>query len=789
MFRHNFLLTYRTFKRYKTTFFINLVGLSTGLACALLIYLWIHDELNMDKFHEKDEQLYQVMENWSFDTGIRTAFETSGPMADLLREEMPQVEYVAAVGPVFWPGFDSFTLSIGEKNIKAAGQYVGKDYCNIFSYELISGNKDQVLADKNSIVLSEELAIRLFNSTQAAIGQAVEFQHEQEFIVSGIFKGTPAHSSVQFDFMMSFEKLKDIKPWVDSWGSTGPLVFVILKKGTNVEHFNNEFAAFVKERFGADTDRTAFLQRYSDRYLHGTYENGVQTGGRIEYIRLFSIIAIAILVIACINFMNLSTAKATRRLKEIGIKKVVGAGRGTLIFQHVGESILMALLSLVVASLFVILFLPLFNQITGKQLSLDLDYYMILSALAITLLTGLIAGSYPAFHLSGFQPIGILKGRLNASVGELWARKGLVIFQFTLSIILIVSVGVVYKQIEFVQDQNLGYDRENIIWFNIEGRLKGNTDTFLSEARKIPGVVQAAATAHSMIGHNWSMQGMEWEGNPPNDQITFQIAGVDYDFLEMMGIEVKEGRSFSKEFGTENEKIIFNEAAIDAMGLTDPVGKKVKTFMGEKEIIGVVKNFHFESFHEELKPLFFVLLPGGINKIMVKIEAGKEKETLAGLQSFYETYNPGFVLDYRFLDDTYQAQYVAEQRVSTLSKHFAGIAVLISCLGLFGLAAFTAERRLKEIGIRKILGSGVFGIIRLLSGDFTKMVLIAILIALPLSYFIVSKWLESFAYRIELAWWLFAGSGLVALLIAWLTVSLQTLKAAMVNPVECLKDE
>ena len=787
MLRHNLILTFRNFQRYKSTFLINLIGLSSGLACVLLIFLWVNDELSVDTFHKNDDRLFRVMEKESGSEGIFTSFETRGPMADLLKE-MPQVEYVAAVGPVSWPGFDSFTLSVGEKAIKAAGQYVGKDYFNIFSYEMIIGNEDQVLADKNSIVLSEELATRLFDTAQDAIGQSVEFQQEREFIVSGIFKETPARSSVQFDFVMSFETLKDIKPWVDDWGSSGPLVFATLREGANVEDFNDGLAALLKERFGHDTNRTAFLQRYSDNYLHGTYENGVQVGGRIEYVKLFSVVAIIILLIACINFVNLTTARASRRLKEIGIKKVVGSGRKELIYQYIGESVLISFFSLMIAILLVALALPTFNEITGKQFTLSFDSTLVLSALIITFSTGIAAGLYPALYLSGFKPINILKGKLTMSSQSVWARKGLVVFQFALSIILMVSVWVVHRQIAFVQNQHLGYDKENVIYFPISGRVKGNEETFLTEMKKIPGVLIASSTGHRIVGHNWSVGSIRWEGKTPDDKTQFEVVTANYDLLETLGIEIKEGRSFSRAFGADTTKIIFNETAIEAMGLASPIGSTVD-FYGKKEIIGVVKDYHFESFHEEIKPMCFVIQPNSENKMMAKLQAGREKEALAGLQSLYSSYNPGFILDYRFLDDNYQALYVAEQRVSTLSKYFAGIAILISCLGLFGLAAFTAERRLKEIGIRKILGSGNWNIIYLLSSDFTKMVLVAIMIALPLSYLVAQRWLQDFAFHIELHWWYFAGAGLLALLIAWFTVGLQTVKAARVNPVDTLKNE
>ena len=487
--------------------------------------------------------------------------------------------------------------------------------------------------------------------------------------------------------------------------------------------------------------------------------------------------------------MNLSTAKASRRLKEVEIKKAVGAERSTLIFQYLGESTLMAMLSLLTAIGLVLLFLPQFNQITGKQLHLPLDASLILSFLAITLVTGLLAGSYPALYLSAFNPVKVLKGTLNKSVGELWARKGLVVVQFTLSIILIVSVFIVYKQIESAQSKNLGYDKDNILYVNRAGWEEGPLETFLAEARQLPGVLRASSMGHDMTGHIAASYGVQWPGKNPDDRIEFEMMPVGYDMLELLEVEMTAGRTFSKEFSTDTSKIIFNEAAIAHIGFTDPVGKVVTWGDEKMEIIGVVKDFHFESLHEKVKPMMFWLDPPRTWSIAIKIKAGEEQETIAQIQPLFQTFYPGFPFDYKFLDQEYQALYAAEQRVSTLSRYLAGIAILISCLGLFGLAAFTAERRLKEIGIRKILGSGDWNIVYLLSGDFTKMVLVAIVIALPISYFIAQRWLQDFAFHIDLRWWYFAGAGLLALLIAWFTVGLQTVRAARVNPVECLRDE
>jgi predicted permease len=791
MLQHNLILIYRSFKRFRSTFVINLIGLSSGLASALLIYLWVNDELRMDKFHEKDSRLYHVMESHMQNDGWNTMIETAGPVADALAADMPEVEYTAALAPPTWAGFDRFVLTANERNIRATGQYAGKNYFNIFSYKLIQGDADQVLTDKNSIVISEDVAMKLFNGKDNVVGKTIEFQHEREFIVSGVFENIPAASSTRFDFVLSFDFFTDIKPWAGEWNSSGPQVYVVLREGTDVNTFNQKIENFVAAKTNAKSDptrRRMFLASYADNYLYGNYENGVQSGGRIEYVKLFSVIALFILIIACINFMNLSTAKAAARIKEVGVRKALGAGRRRLVIQYMGESMLMTLLSLITALALVGLVLPQFNLITGKHILLRWDAGLVLSLISIALFTGLIAGSYPAFYLSGFNPVAVLKGKLNSSIGEVWVRKGLVTFQFALSIILIVSVLIVYKQIDFVRRQNLGYNKDNVIYFDVEGRVKENPETFLSEINRIPGIQSAASSTHKMTGRGWN-RGLSWEGMESDEHVPVTIMVVNHDFIETLGIEMREGRSFSSDIGADTARVIFNEAAIDAMGYKDPLGKKAMGF----EIIGVVKNFHFESFHTDVIPQLFILhrnrFGGPPSLIMARIEAGKEVETLERLNEFYKSYNPGFPLDYRFLDEDYQRQYVSEQRVSTLSRYFAGLAIVISCLGLFGLAAFTAQRKLKEIGIRKVLGSSDFGIVRLLTADFTKTVLTAIVVALPLSYFLAGRWLASYAYRIDLEWWIFAGSGVLALLIAWFTVGLQTLRVARINPTECIKDE
>jgi len=485
--------------------------------------------------------------------------------------------------------------------------------------------------------------------------------------------------------------------------------------------------------------------------------------------------------------MNLSTARAAHRLKEIGVKKAIGANRSTLMKQHLGESLLISFLSLAIAILIVGLLLPEFNEITGKHLVLTLNAKLMIPLFGIALVTGLISGSYPVLYLSGFKPADVLKGRLNTSFGDRLVRKGLVIFQFAISIIFIVSVLVVYRQITFIHDKNLGLNKDNLIRFLNEGKIAEHSDIFLAELKKIPGVINSSTFGENITDNGSSTSGITWEGKLSGD-IEFGNLEVDYDLIELFGFEMKEGRTFSRQFNMEASKIIFNETAIAAMGIKDPVGKTIRLWGEERQIIGVVKDFHFESLYEKVKPCFLRLSPGRHN-ILVRIKAGTEQETIQAIKKVYDVHSEGLPFEYRFVDEDYQLLYAAEQRVAVLSRYFAGMTIVISCLGLFGLAAFTSERRTKEISIRKVLGSSEFGIVYLLSGEFTKLVFTSTLIALPISYFMSAYWLNEFAFRIELKLWFFISAGMLALLIAWVTVGIQTIKAARINPVNNLRTE
>lgn len=786
MLKQNIKIFFRNIKRQRSTFFINIIGLSTGLASVLLIALWVQDELGIDKFHRNHERIYQVAENYEFSDGIQTMIETSSPMAAYLKEHLPEVEYAATTIQPDWYG--KHALSVGDQNVKALGQLVSKDYFKIFSFDLIQGDADKVMADPDAIVISKGLAIKLFGTTENVIGKQIEYEKERPFQVSGIFEDIPSNSTIQFDFALSDKAYMDRAPWnsinTDRWNSTGPQVYVLVKEGTDITALNEKVGKIRKSRNEYD-NRKSMLIPFPEHYLHGKYVNGRQVGGRIEYVELFSVIAILILIIACINFMNLSTARASRRLKEIGVKKAVGAERISFLVQFFTESLLMSLIALMFALVLIGLFLPKFNSIIGKQLTLGFDVGFMLLILTITLFSGLLGGSYPALYLSKFKAVSVLKGKLNRSIGELWTRKGLVVVQFTLSIVLIVSVIVVYNQIQFVQTQNLGYNNDNIVYFKAEGKVKERLQIFLTELKSLPAIKNATATTHSMIGHNWST-GLDWEGRDDEKKdLNFQIVGVDFDFINTMGIQMIDGRPFKKEIASDSSAVIFNEAAIKAMGIENPVGKMVE---GNNKIIGVARDFHFKSMRDKVEPLFMAIMPQ-VNKIMVRLEAGREKEGLDEIAGLVGSFNPGFPFEYEFLDDNYRALYASEQRIGTLSKYFSSLAILISCLGLFGLALFTAERRRKEISIRKVLGQTVTQVTVMLSSEFAKLVMISIVIALPISYLLAHDWLLGFAYHIPLKIWYFIGAGLVALALALITVGSQAVQAANRNPVDGLREE
>jgi putative ABC transport system permease protein len=790
MLRTNLLIAYRSLGKVKSTFVINLIGLSTGIASALLIYLWVSDELSVDKFHEHDSRLYQVMQNLGSNGSIGTVDVMPVPAARAIREEIPEIETATATVEDW---VTEGVASVHDKRVKANGWFVTENFFDVFSFKIISGHRDKFLSEKHGVVISDELAFKLFNTNDGVVGKEFIWTRGDStayFQVSGVFEKPSTHSSARFDLVFPYEFFFGEKSHVaDDWGGSASNLYAILKEGADVNDVGRKITTYLKQN-GKDQTNDFFLQQYSDRYLHNQYKEGVAAGGRIVYVKLFSIIGILVLIVACINFMNLSTAKAVQRLKEVGVKKVVGANRSALVIQFLSESMLITSLSTVIAVVLVIASLPWFNEFTGKQLSYLFDGHVILFAIILTVFTGIFAGSYPAFYISGFKPVAILKGKIRASFGESFIRKGLVIVQFVVSVTFIIAVVIVYKQMEFIQKSDLGYSKEHVISMKADASMNTRLSGFLTELKKQRGIKDATNSASDLKGSHGGMSDVDWPGKKPGDHVSFGIMEVGSNYMDVLDFTMIEGRKFSPESNGERSKIIFNEAAIEAMGLKDPIGTMVwlDIWKEHKEIIGVVKDFHFESFYKEVKPAFFLVYPDG-NNILIRIQPGMHQEAIKNIENLYSSFNPGLPLDYKFLDDEYQALYKSEQRVAVLSKWFAGIAVVISCLGLYGLASFSTERRSKEISIRKVLGATELGIVRLISIDFVKIVLVGIILAVPVSYVLSKNWLDSFAYKINLGWWYFVIPGVAALVIAFLTVSNQAIRAALTNPAECLKNE
>lgn len=793
MFKHNLLIALRNLRRHKGSFIINLIGLSTGLACTLLIFLWVTDELKVDKFHKNDKQLYQVMELSSENGNVIVHDGTQGPLSAAMTADLPEVSKAVSVISLEKIGV-RLPLKAMDKVIKGNGLFAGSDFFNMFSYPLMLGNAANVLSKKESIVLSEKMAKILFTTPEQAMGKTIEweiFGNKFQAFVSGVMAEQPAASSMHFDFALTFDRVYyDVAPNMQKWWNEGPNTYLLMKPGTDMAKFDAKIKNFVT-KYLPDSHFTLFTRSYSDAYLHGNYENGVQAGGRIEYVKLFSIVAIIILAIACINFMNLSTARASRRLKEVGIKKAIGSTRRALVLQFLSEAIFMAFASLLVAIAIALIVLPVFNHITGKQLSIEPDPQLIIAAIIITFITGLISGSYPAFYMSGFDVVSVFKGKMKKSVGELLARKGLVVFQFMVSLVLMIAVMVIYDQIRYVQSKNLGFDRDNVVQFEKEGMINSNPKAFLTELKKIPGVKKAAMMQESILHSQGSSStyGISWPGKTDKDIVDFGIRAVDYDVLETLGINIKEGRSFSRDFGSDTSILIFNETAIKIMGLKNPVGTKVNMW-GEDYIIGgVVKDFHVSSFHDKISPMVFYFFPDRTSSVVAKIDGNNQKKTLSAISALFSTFNPGYEFEYTFLDDSYKQQYVAEDRISTLSKYFAGLAIIISCLGLFGLAAFNAEVRTKEIGIRKVLGASVSNVMMMLSKDFIMLIAISMLIAFPLAWWMMNAWVNSFEYRIQITGKVFVFAGISIIVLALVTVGYQSIKSALMNPVNSLRTE
>ena len=786
----NYLKTaLRNFWRNKSFSLINVFGLALGMACSVLIMLWVQDEKATDGFFKDTDRLFSIYERQYYDNKIEAFHGTPGIISDEIKKIIPDIEYASGMA---WN--EKNTFQVGDKIMKQEGNSAGADFFKIFSYRLLQGNAATALNTPTSIAISQKMAVDFFGSPQAAIGKTIRYENRTDFKVTAVFDNVPRLSSRKFDFLINWENFLVRNTWAKQWGNNGPAALIKLRANADplavekkirkfLDNYNKEQDAGFRIELG--------LQRYDDLYLHSNFKNGEISGGRIEYVRLFSVVAIFILLIACINFMNLTTARSVKRAREIGIRKVVGAVRWSLRGQFIGEAILLSFFAIIICLATVVLILPYFNSITGKEIPLPFSQSAFwISVVLLTLITGFISGSYPAIFLSSLNPIRVLKGTLKFSPAAAWFRKGLVVFQFTLSTVLIIGTIVVSRQVEYIQSENLGYDRENLIYLPLEGELVKKYSLLKQEILKQPAIRHVTRISQTPTLIENGTQGVEWEGKDPNTQPMFTQISVGLDFAKTMNTKIIAGRDYSKDYATDSVGYILNESALKKIGYKDPIGKPL-TFWGQKgTIIGIVKDFHFNSLHEPINPL--VIRYGekeSYGSMLIRTDAARTKEALATLERITKQLNPSFPFTYYFSDEEYQKLYKSEEVMSSLANSFAFLAIFISCLGLLGLAMFTAEQRTKEIGIRKVLGASVSSLFTLMSKEFMILVCVSLLIASPLAWWLMNSWLQNYAYRTTISWWMFGLAGVLAVMIALLTVSFQASKAAIANPIKSLRTE
>ncbi len=767
---------------------INILGLAVGLACSFFILLWVQGELSFDRFHAHGPDLYTGKRHAFFPDGqIFTWNGAPKPTAAALEEQFPEVVHAEMVSYQ-----NEVVVTLGDVAYREEGYWADDAFFEIFSFPLLIGDPETVIDDPNSIVISEALAERLFGADwgrQNIIGRSIRIDNRTDFQISGVAAPVPDHSTLQFDFVIPSADFYQRNTWVEHWGNSGMQLFVQLQAGADRAAINEKVLNVIRDNHeSALTD--LFLQPYEDMHLHNRYESGQLVGGRIEYVRIFIIVAGFVLLMACINFMNLATARSTKRTREIGVRKSVGATQQTLIGQFLGESMLLALGAFVLALALVAAALPAFNAITEQTFSLnDLGGSMLLLFLGIAVLTGLVAGSYPALYLSSFSVIGIFRGGSTQGGGHAVLRKGLVVFQFALSVIFIIGTLTVARQVDYIRTKNLGLDKSNLIITNLEGPARNQYDALKNELLRRPGIESVTASSQNPLSVGSSTTDPTWEGKDPDSEMLFHIINSRYDFVETMDMDVVEGRTHSPAFGADSLSYVINETAALAMGMDQPIGQRLSFWGDEGVIIGVVRDFHMASLYSEIEPTIIRFDPEQTWMLFVRSVPGQTEEAVASVEEAMKQFNPDYPFEYRFLDQQYDQMYRTEMTVGTLASSFAVLAIFIACLGLFGLASFMTEQRTKEIGIRKVLGADLSGLVLLLTGDFVKLVLIAIVIGIPLAYFGMNQWLSNFAYRIDIGPGTFIAAGLSALVIAWMTVSYQSIRAALSNPVDALRPE
>ena len=788
MIRNFFKIALRNLLRNKAFSFINISGLAIGMAATTLIILWIQNEVSYDQFHEKKDRIYEAWNRAVFSGKLQCWNTTPKILARTTEKDVPEVERAVRVN---WPS--NFLFSVGEKRLTVTGNIVDTGFLQVFSFPLLKGDPKTALNNGSPILLTETLAKKLF-ADDNAMGKVIKIDNKDNFTVTGILKDLPNNTRFKFEYLLPWQYLSKRGEDDSTWGNNSTRTYVLLKQNASFASANSKIKG-TKVKYDKDEDPKweMFLYPISRWRLYSNFTNGKEDGGLIEFVRLFAIIAAFILLIACINFMNLTTARSEKRAKEVGIRKCVGAQKRSLVVQFIGESILLAFIGGLIAIFILYISLPPFGELTDKKLFIDYANPIFwLLGLGFIILTGVIAGSYPAFFLSSFNPSTVLKGTFKAANALITPRKLLVVLQFTFAIILIICTSIVKQQIDHAQGRQTGYAKDNLVYHHLTGDLEKNYQLVKNELLS-SGVAKAVTKTGSPLTQGWSDSwGFEWQGKDPNDKTDFDRFCADENLGNTAGLTFVKGRDFDlKSFPTDSSGVILNESAAKAMNFKDPIGQIVKDDHVEYHVVGIIKDFILQSPYYPTKPMIIEGAKANwFNIIHFKLNgANSTADNLKKAEAIFKKYNPQYPFEYNFVDEEYAQKFKSEKRTGTLAALFAALTIFISCLGLFGLATYMAENRVKEIGVRKALGASVTGITALLSKDFLKLVMISFLVACPIAWWMMHEWLQKYPYRVSIQWSVFVFAGCLSFLISLFTVSYQSIKAAIVSPVKSLRTE
>ncbi|PKP34712.1 MAG: hypothetical protein CVU00_05665 [Bacteroidetes bacterium HGW-Bacteroidetes-17] len=780
MIRNLLKITIRNFKRQFGFSLLNILGLTIGMASFILIFLWISDELSYEKSYKNADQIYLVHKEYQVAGQIQYNSTTPLPLAPRLKNSFAEIESAIRISNMrSTVEYDGQTYS--NQRLCASDP----DYINLFDLEFIAGDRNTVLDEPHSVIIAKKIADRYFKN-ENPLGKVLKINNNKSLTVTGVYKNPPEKSTIRYELVGRFDFLVENDDNRNDWANHRYRTMILVSPDADMKALDQKMSDLIQAQI--PEEKIAIKTLALDKLRLYTIDGKNQ---RIQYVHLFMAIAFFIIFIACINFMNLSTAKASRRSKEIGLRKVVGGSRGMLIFQFITESVLFAAISIFLAMMLVELFRPIFNQLTSKQISIDYSDIMVYIKLAVLVLfMGILSGSYPAFVMSSFKPILAIKNGIHLGVKGVLFRKFLVILQFTISIFLIISTFFIFFQIRSIQHKDLGFDKKNVIAFDAEGKIGTNFQAFKNELLSNKEIVNVTRATQLPNDIENIFRNVSWEDMQQEEGSTFGAGTIDYDYFETMKMEIVEGRSFSREYGRDSINVIFNQTAIKLMGYENPIGRSFAVDDANPgKIIGVVKDFNSRPLTEKIEPVMFIIYPQWCRVVLVRLEKTETESALKHIEKTYKEFAPQHPFNYTFLDQSINEQYQSEQNIGTLSAIFSFIAIIISCLGLYGLAAYTADQKKKEIGIRKVFGADTNGIIYKLSKSFAIWVLIANIIAWPLAWLVMDNWLKNFAYRIDLYWWVFVLSGVLALLIALATVVFQVTKASRKNPMESLRYE